>query len=525
MKYQEKNPDIIAAIQIANSGNLELAEKKLNGLLINNRQNNFLLINLATLYFFKNKFDQVVHFLDQFLDSAEDQYEEFYFNATSLYSQCGKYSKAVDCAQQLTQYFPHNIQGKVLLANSCFEGRNTPLAKQTAEKVLSIDPNHIEMLLFLAKVALGEGEFQSATNYYNKVFSLDPSNPYACAGMSKCIKFTQQDSAEYLQKFQNALSSKHNINNEAAIYFAIAKIHNDIGDYSKAWKMAEKANKLQTERIPFDIKQYESYIDQLIGEYKKLNFNEVVSESDDRPILIIGMPRSGTTLTEQILSLDENLYPGGEMKGIDYSVVNTFGQMDFLQVVQQLNPNKAKEMASSYTEYYRQFCNFHGNRVIDKVPSNYLYIGIFKAMFPNIKIINLWRNPFDILVSIFFENFNAKFNYTNKIEDIICVLKQYQKLMAFWNEVMPESILNLNYEDLVNHHQDSKETIIQFCNLGISTEKDYKVSENIVNTPSSWQVRQGIYNTSIQRWLRYEPFLTPFKNILDNIDEAKKTNH
>ncbi len=517
MRYQEKNSSINRAIALANKGEHVLARQLLEQEIANGNSNNFLLINLASICFVLKDMLETEKHLDQFLLSNETIYTEFYFNATSLYSGIAQYQKAISCAKKLTTLIPEDLSAQALLAEACFDAKDTEHCIQLAENILIKSPGNYDLKSFLANLYSGKGEFLKAEQLYRETLSSKFDHSYACAGLSKCRKFIN-DNNEVLSLFEKALQSQHDVDTEARIRFAIAKLHNDVDDFDAAWLEAEKANNLQATRVPFDQQQYQHYIDQLIKSFSTTDYEARSTDSEPvptnkSPILIVGMPRSGTTLTEQILSKDPDIYPGGEKQGLDYTLLLTFGEHDYFNEIHHAEDSVFIEMANTYKDYFSRFSNFSGTRIVDKVPSNYLHLGIFVKMFPNIRIINLKRNPLDIASSIFFENFSFKLNYTNSIKDIIFVYQQYVRLMDFWQSRFPQNILTIEYEQLTQDHQQQKQNIIEFCQLKLNVDDDHISSNNLVDTPSSWQVRQGIYRSSIDRWKRYEKFLLPYQSL------------
>jgi len=510
MNYLEKNSAILEAIQIANTGNLVEAKSRLEKILIEEPKNNFLLINLATLNVFTRNFAGALNNLNQFLDNNETHFCDFYIKATAMYSEISQYSLAIRCAEQLVANFPQNLSAKILLSETCYSSRDIDKAIKIAENILTIDPEKNITKVFLGNAYSGKGDFVAAEKLFMEVLKSSPFDSFACHGLSKCRSF-KDDAENYLPLLEMALNTDHSIEEEARIRFAMAKLYNDSCDYDRAWLQADKATNLQATIMPFNENQYISYVDELIQVFSN-NTDVCASHSDTPPILIIGMPRSGTTLTEQILSNGLCIYPGGEKQGIDYAILQGIGSKDLLRSMDTLKQKTLDLMAKEYLEYFHRFANYKGGTIVDKVPSNYLFLGLFKMMFSNVKIINLQRNPLDVTASIFFENFTYKLNYTNKVEHILCVYQQYRRLMNFWQEQFSENILTIEYEKMVENYEHYQQKIINFCDIDMDKSKHFQESSNLVETPSSWQVRQGIYKTSKNRWRRYEKYLKPYEN-------------
>jgi len=515
--YIEKNKTVLDAIKIANRGKFQEALEKLNNILAKDTDNQFARLNVANLYLLMGQLDSSEKNVDYFIESKNSDYIDFYLQAISIYTQLARFRKAINVARKITKIFPDSLEAWWSLAETSFDGRAKGEGEYAATEFLKRAPGQIEMKVYLANLMSGKGEFNKAESLYMEVLAVNPTHSIAIHGLSKCRKFTENTSF-FIDLTNNALTllgtndiKEKSPEDYARIMIAQAKFYNDNGNYDAAWNSASLANEELYKIIPYDQNEFCRYTDELIAKFDNFNFtNNTYYSIKESPILIVGMPRSGTTLIEQILSMDENVYAGGEKQGFDYSLAKTFGKGDYLTQFLSANNVLLDKMAENYLLYYKQFENFKGSRVVDKVPRNYLHLGIFKQIFPNVKIINMVRNKMDNATSIYFEHFANRINYTNRIDDILHARGEYERLMSFWQECLPDNILTINYEDLVVNFSDWKARIAKFCLLDIGENSNFERSENSVETPSVWQVRQGINSRSIDRWKRYEKHLAQF---------------
>ncbi|MFT6732309.1 MAG: tetratricopeptide (TPR) repeat protein [Polaribacter sp.] len=517
--YVEQKQAVLDAIQIANSGDLESALETLNNILSEETNNHFVRLNVANLYLLLGQLEHAEKNVDDFIDSESGSYLDFYLQAISIYSQLACLKKAIKVARRITNIFPKSLETWWSLAETAFDSRSKNDGEFAAFEFLKRAPKQLEMKVYLANLLSGKGEFKKAESLYMEVISANPAHSIALHGLSKCRKFNE-NSHFYIKITNDALklletSNSNNHVNEsedyARIMFSQAKFYNDAENYDSAWDSAVLANDKLNKIIPYDKNEFSRYTDELISKFK--NYKMVENKkytTEHSPILIVGMPRSGTTLIEQIMSMDENVYAGGEKQGLDYSLAKTFGKGDYLTQFLSASEDDLRIMAENYHSYYQQFENYKGIRVVDKVPRNYLHLGIFVKLFPNVKIINMVRNKMDNVTSIYFEHFSNRINYTNNIADILHARGEYEKLMKFWNEILPGNILTVNYEDLVEDFDVWKNKIIKFCKLDIDKNSQFADSKNMVETPSVWQVRQGINTNSIGRWKRYEKHLKQY---------------
>jgi hypothetical protein len=232
--------------------------------------------------------------------------------------------------------------------------------------------------------------------------------------------------------------------------------------------------------------------------------------SSDRPVFIVGMPRSGTTLAEQILASHPEVFGAGELPfwnsaaGVyarardggedEGGVLNRLAQ-EYLSLLATLSPRT--------------------RRVVDKMPANFLYLGLIHAVFPQAKIIHLWRHPIDTCLSIYFQNFGAAHPYANDLTDLAHYYNEYVRLMDHWRRTLPtDAILTVSYEALVDDAETWARRMVDFIALPWDPAcLEFHRNGRTVNTFSKWQARQRISKASVDRWRRYESFIGPLRHL------------
>jgi len=514
--YVEQNPKILSAISLANQGNFNGSIKQLEDLQNQFPDNHFIRLNLAQIYLLSNQFASAEKAIDEYLTSGSMIYFDFYTQVVSILTKLALFSKALKCAKEMTGIYSDKLQAWWLLVETAHEARAFDVAIDAAEHFIKLAPQVAEMKVFLGNMLSAKGAFTKAEALYHQVLDQVPTHSVALYGLSRCRNY-KKSANSFLQRTDLALNSipdsnRENAESKARIWLAEAKVYNDQQDFDKAWLSASKGKQILQQLYPFNQNKYTDTLNQLVEIFLDENYQKP-KKDDISPILIVGMPRSGTTLIEQLLSLDTEIYPAGEKQGIEYAFASHFGRGDIIEQLTKATAQDYKQLALRYTHYYQQFSNYSGTRIVDKVPRNYLYLPIFKKMFPNIKILNLVRNKLDNASSIYFEHFSETSNYTNSVTDILHVRNEYQRIMSIWQHPLSKDILNLEYEKLVEDFPFWREKIIEFCNLNIDASQDYTQSNNRVETPSVWQVRQGIFSSSIGRWKRYRKYLEKFESI------------
>jgi tetratricopeptide (TPR) repeat protein len=296
----------------------------------------------------------------------------------------------------------------------------------------------------------------------------------------------------------------------AALGFALGKAWDDLDDPGKGFGYYDEAHEIQRMLLPapFDPQRL---IDQF--EAQKVLFSGSVVPFDDggpAPIFVVGMLRSGTTLTEQILSAHSQVVGAGE---VDFWA----GSEPLL--VERSVPLFVKEAAGERRAAYRRILSSFGGkerRVVDKFPGNLNVVGMIHHLFPNAHIICLRRRLIDIAVSVWGIHSNPFSPFTVSRESVVFALRHSRNVAEYWKSVIPaDRFLEVGYEDLVAEPEKWIKTILSFCDLPLE-EACFRSSENKskVRTPSLWQVKQPVYRTSVDRWQRYEPWLGEFKQLL-----------
>ena len=295
------------------------------------------------------------------------------------------------------------------------------------------------------------------------------------------------------------------------VCYALGKTYDDMGQYEKAFNYYHRANSLLAVKHPFDKKIYRKWVDEIIARFgNPAKIEDGWFSEDDSPIFIIGMPRSGTTLTEQIISSHPEVAGAGEL-----AYWPAAGQA--LGFEQELTDIHAQKLANDYLTLLRK-CSPSVRRVTDKMPGNYMYLGLIHRVFPRARIIHCQRHPVDTCLSIYFQNFAGGHEYRYKLEDLAFYYRQYRRLIRHWREILPPDVFfDIQYEDLIEHQESVSRRLIDFCGLEWNDVcLEFYKNERSVGTASNWQVRQPIYKTSKERWRNYEQWIAPLLELLDD---------
>jgi hypothetical protein len=307
------------------------------------------------------------------------------------------------------------------------------------------------------------------------------------------------------------------------LHFAISKAYEDFGDIKNCYYNLNLANNLKKEVINFNIKDQIKLFDNIKLSFSTIKNSAILKNYSHKQkiIFILGMPRSGTTLVEQILSSHPDVYGAGELLYLEKIITENFliNKKINKQKIIDLQNTSSEKIISEYLKFFEIY-NFDENTIIDKTPQNFKWIGFIKIFFPDAKIIICQRNAKDNCVSLFKNNFpSSMMNWAFNQEEIAEYYNQYFKLISFWKNKIPNDIYNLNYEKLINDNKGEIDKLLKFCNLDLS-EKCYdftRFSKTPIKTVSVSQANKPIYKDSINSFNMYQNFLQKMFNKINII--------
>tara|TARA_Y100000590_G_scaffold27221_1_gene30537 strand:- start:1998 stop:3545 length:1548 start_codon:yes stop_codon:yes gene_type:complete len=375
------------------------------------------------------------------------------------------------------------------------------------KKSLKIDNNILEIHFNLASIYQSSGEFEKSREHLKKTLEINPNFAEADRVLSLITKY-DKNTEHFKIMLKKITDSKLNKNSLHHLHFGLGKCYEDIKDYENAFFHFNKGNSIKKEitnyDIQEDIKKFEKFKN-IFKNHKKIK----IKENKRKIIFILGMPRSGTSLTEQILSSHNNVFGGGELPFIPSIINKNFLREKNIKNFNKIN-NIEKKLSKSQDQYltYASSLDNSEKSFTDKTPLNFRYIGFLVNIFPNIKIINCKRNPVDTCWSNFKNYFAGQINFSNNLEDLAKYYNQYEIIMKFWEKYFSNNIYNLNYENLVNNSETEIKNLIKFCELNWDPNclKHYE-NKRMIKTVSFNQARKPIYKSAIKSSNVYEKYL------------------
>jgi tetratricopeptide (TPR) repeat protein len=385
-------------------------------------------------------------------------------------------------------------------------------AKAAFQKALKVDPRHAEALLGLGQIARTEGHFAEAESFIKRALKVEPKLAGAWAAMNSIRRMTSADS-DWLKGAEEIAASGISLWQEAELRFAIGKYCDDVEDFERAFENYRRANELLKKVAQkYDRGSHSSFADDIIRGHSR----EALARAADggspsiKPVFVLGMPRSGTSLVEQIIASHPSARGAGELQfWLDTGLAN---RTELRQGI--LGGPVRKKLA----EDYLGILALHGPnalRVVDKATFNCDYIGLLHSVFPKARIIYMRRDPIDTCLSVYFQNFSASMSFSMDLTDLADYYRVHQRLMKHWLTALPAgTILEVPYEELVADQATWTHRILDFLELEWDDRcLSFDKTERAVNTASAWQVRQKIYSRSVQRWRHYERFVGPLKGL------------
>ena len=444
---------------------------------------------------------------------------ETYRALASLYIESNSVEKALELYERIVPNEPDYQELNLEYAHCLVKTGKTRKAENIFNDILNNNHDDLVALNGIATINRYAGKFSEAEDIYKKILDKDKNNINAYYGYSKCRKFTNDDE-ETINQLEIVINDKPGYLG----YFTLGKIYNDLKIYDKAIEYYRKANNIRDIKINFDKTEHTNRVNSIIEVFNTEfvdQFKQYGVQSD-LPVFILGTPRSGTTLIEQIISSHSRVYGAGELdyiKQIAYEKpVNSNLLKSYPERMNGLTGSIIDRDASIYLEEINKLmADNEIIRITDKMPGNFMYIGYIFIMFPNAKIIHAQRNPVDTCLSIYFQNFNSGHKYAFNLENLVFWYKEYIRLMKHWKTMYGEKILDVNYDDVVNDSEKSAKRMIEYCDLEWEEQcVSFHESKRTIHTSSNWQVKQPIYKTSQQRWRKYEDFIP---ELIDGLSE------
>ena len=439
----------------------------------------------------------------------------------------GRHREAISALEAALEAKGDDIGLRMLLAAACAGADRTEDAIANYEKAAAADPRSAHPLVALGRLYRQMGRFERAYDCYREARERDPDDWDALLGILSHLKsrMPEDEVARIASRVDDqTLSSER----RRQLHFAISRYREATGDYDDAFSHMREANALRRLELearsgPYDPAGETARVDSTISAFDADYFDRVSGWGADSelPVFIVGMPRSGTSLCEQILASHSQVFGAGELPDIGRiarAFQRQFGEENGSAIGSSYAGHMTREVVRLTADEHVERLNLlapEALRIVDKMPLNYYRLGLIATLFPRARIIHCRRDPVDTCLSCFSRNLPFLPIWASDLRAIGQVYCEYQRLMAHWCRVLPIGILEFTYEDVVSDLARSARRLVEYC--GLEWDEDcleFHRTDRQVKTASIEQVRQPIYLSSIGRWKRFERHLAPLLETL-----------
>lgn len=478
-------------------------------------------------------------------------------NTAIIAHKSGDYFQAEAIYREILDNDPECVQALHSLASLSLTLEQPSIAIPLLKKAIALDGNNPNLLYNLGLAYQQYKDIESAIYYYKLALALKPDFSlahnnigvayqhlgrldHANAHLEKALEY----SPEYVDAYYNFSQShkfsfkdqptikkieslinlnRDNIDGAIKLNFSLGKIYGDLKISEQSFHYYQQGNRLKNAK--FNTSQFKQYINNIIHNYSKAfveSHRNIPISAQRRFIFVIGMPRSGTTLIEQILASHSNVQSAGE-SGFVGDIVDDLSNLiqsekTYPACIQDITSDKLLHVSSSLNTQIDNL-PYSCNVITDKSPINFLHIGLMMLLFPKSIVVQTSRNPIDTCLSCYFQNFERQHQYSYDLKNLAFFYNQYSHLMSHWKSIFQDRIYEVFYENLVKNQKEETQKLIEACHL----EWDEKClhfyeSDTVVSSASKWQIRRPIYQSSVNKWKQYKSYIG---ELIDNLDIDK----
>ena len=445
--------------------------------------------------------------------------EEVMLLEMSLYELSTDYFGVVDVAGELLERDPNNARVWNSLGSAYFQLDSVDKAAECYGKAVEIAPDHAEYRNNRGLAYSSRGHKAEAEQCYRKAIELNPGYAEAYRNLVAMRKFSSLDDAD--AQAIEGLWQAGDLDDftRTKLAFALGKVYDDVGEYERAFAVYAVGNRLKFAESSLNFDRYFAHIDGVPEVFTAPPQQCSRAVATPSPIFIVGMPRSGTTLVEQIISRHPAVSGCGELPCIEKAIARLEKRADPMRVYPRDFLQIDGETLSGETRHYLSWVErLHDMRTdffTDKMPFNFVHLWLIKALFPQARIVHCHRHPLDVITSNYFQLYASDISFVYDLAVLARYYVRYHRLMRHWHRVFAGEIHKIQYEALVGDKEAQTRALIAAVNLPWDTAcLDMKKSDTAVRTASIWQVRQGIYTTSRERWRNYQSQLAPAIEVL-----------
>jgi len=431
-------------------------------------------------------------------------------NLANAYKDILEFEKAENLYKEIIKINPSYINAITNYANLKFQLDQYEDAIELYNRALKIDDKIENIHYNMGLTYQSYGAFEEAKKHFKEMLKINPTATIADRLISRFTKYNQENT-HFKEMIERSRIDNLNDNSKINLYFALGKAYEDIKDYEKSFSFIKKANDLTNNKFYYDKKDDDSFTDDIQKFFNKKDvINCVNKKNTDEIIFILGLPRSGTSLAEQIISSHSKVYGAGELNYLENIIKKKFFTKNKINLNLPLNDDFISLVSESSQQYINLIKNFKTSKniITDKAPQNFKWIGFINLFFPNSKIIHCYRDAKDNFLSLYKNFFPEGLEWTYNEENLINYYKNYKIMMNFWNKLFSGKIYHLEYEKVINNPKDEIKNLIKFCDLEWEDNcLDFYNTKRSIKTLSVAEARKPIYKSSLSGSSNFSPFL------------------
>lgn len=504
----------VQAMALLKQGQLNQAAGLFSSILDQEPGNIPVAMQLARLLLQHQQFGKAADVLQRSSQHGEGDHA-FWHMLGALQLKCGRTGHALLAAEKAIQLSPQAIASLNLRGNILLEQGQYDAAINSFKQAIAIDDQQVDPHNNIAWAYRALGEKELAIRHFSKAYQLDSSATEALSGVLLLKKFDNPNSPEVQAGLQGLQNPQLPLEKGVELSFALGKALEDCKDYQQAFKCFKQANTLWRQTLTYDPKAEEHFFEQLKSSYSERHQSSPTAGTTPKvtPIFVLGMPRSSTSLVEQILASHSQVTGAGEL-GILGNLLKEGRHFNWQTELR----NEIRQAYLSGIEARAEGAPY----VVDKMPQNFRYIGVILQAIPEAKIIHCQRDPRDNCLSLFKHHFPmASHPYAYNEQELVHYYGLYKGLMQHWNDVAGDKLLNLPYETLIQDFDQQLARLLDYVGLEFEAScKNFQHTKRAIRTASSDQVRRGLYQSGKGQWQNYQQELGAMFEALERVTDA-----
>lgn len=523
LELGEGREPVANAMKQLRAGLIDAAIESLQAVLQEHPQNVDAMRHLAGAYFSKKvRLDDAEALLRQATRTAPDFLAAWMLLGQVLMER-NKFLDAIKIFQEATRLAPARADVWGALGSAHARASNAEESVQAFAKAVSIDPDLANAQMGYAHVLKTVGDQAAALQAYRAAIRSRPDfgEVYWSMANLKVFKFEDHEVAAMEKQLE-----RNDLGKSAEIHFrfALGKACEDLGDFDRAWHYYHTGNQAQRGTVQYDPTEFEVRQSSIVKVFTRefLTQREGHGCADPDPIFIVGLPRSGSTLVEQILASHSQVEGTAELPILG-KIAHSIGRyrrdnLQYPEAARDLRNKDWRAYGQQYLDESRRHRRTDRPFFTDKLPNNFPHVGLLHLILPNAKVINARRHPLDSCLGSYKQLFGQGQHFTYDMFELAEYYRQYHAVMSHWHAVLPGKVLDVHYEETVMDFEAQVKRILAFCGLPFEEQcLRYYETERAVKTASSEQVRQPIYRGALGKWRRYEEHLGAWLEDLDDI--------